>query len=176
MMKFNKIPALFLLLAGIVLLCGSSCGYHMGSMMHPQIRSIAVAEIKNDTPEPLLTALARQEISASFQTDNSLTLKSPEQADCLLYCRIISVKNRGIRYDSQLDDDDYIPAEFLITVEAEFTVLIPGRSEPLIRKRTVSGSAHYQYNADPQVGKYYGMRQACYQMARKMVEYTTEAW
>lgn len=176
MTKFNKIPALFLLLAGIVLLCGSSCGYHMGSMMHPQIRSIAVAEIKNDTPEPLLTALARQEISASFQTDNSLTLKSPEQADCLLYCRIISVKNRGIRYDSQLDDDDYIPAEFLITVEAEFTVLIPGRSEPLIRKRTVSGSAHYQYNADPQVGKYYGMRQACYQMARKMVEYTTEAW
>ena len=145
-------------------------------MMHPQIQSIAIAEIQNDTVEPLLTALARQEISASFQTDNSLTLKSQNQADCILYCRIISVKNRGVRYDSQYDDDAYIPAEFAITVEAEFTVLIPGRSEPLIRKRTVQGSAHYQYNADPQIGKYYGLRQACYQMARQMVEYTTEAW
>ena len=159
----------------LMVLC-SSCGYRMGSMMHPQIQSIAIAEIQNDTVEPLLTALARQEICASFQTDNSLTLKSQKQADCILYCRILSVKNRGVRYDSQYDDDAYIPAEFAITVEAEFTVLIPGRSEPLIRKRTVQGSAHYQYNADPQIGKYYGLRQACYQMARQMVEYTTEAW
>jgi len=35
---------------------------------------------------------------------------------------------------------------------------------------------NYQYNADPNVGKYYGMRQAAYDLSRLIVQYTTEAW
>ena len=32
----------------------SGCGYRIGarSLVHPQLKSIAVGEIKNDTPEP----------------------------------------------------------------------------------------------------------------------------
>ena len=86
------------------------------------------------------------------------------------------MENRSVRFDSQDNDETYIPAEFQVTITAEFTVLIPGRSEPLIRKRTVTGSANYQYNVDPQVGKYYGMRQACFDLGGQIVEYTTEAW
>lgn len=167
------------LAAAAIILCGiicTSCGYHMGSMMHPQIKTIAIDTIKNDTREPLLTTVARQQIASQFQFDNSLALKEKDDADCILYCRIISVTNRAIRYDSEDNDKTYRPNEFSITVKAEFTVLVPGRSEPLIKKRTVTGSAYYQYNVDPAVGKYYGMKQACYNMAREMVEYTTEAW
>lgn len=72
--------------------------------------------------------------------------------------------------------NEYRPAEFRVNLSAEMEVLIPGRSEPLIRKRTVSGSANYQYNVDPQVGRYYGLRQACYDLGGQIVEYTTEAW
>ncbi len=156
---------------------GASCGYyHVGSMMHPQIKTIAISTIRNDTREPLLTELARNQIAARFQSDNSLKLVSKEEADCILYVRLVSVTNSMLRYNPGYEEDEYRPAEFHVSLSAEMEVLIPGRSEPLIKKRTVSGGANYQYNVDPQVGRYYGLRQACYDLGGQIVEYTTEAW
>ena len=166
--------------AGLILCCVlllSSCGYyHMGSMMHPQIKTIAISAIRNDTREPLLTELARAQIAARFQSDNSLKLVSKEEADCILYVRLVKVDSSMRRYNPGYEEDEYRPAEFYLRLTAEMEVLIPGRSEPLISKRTVSAGANYQYNVDPQVGKYYGMRQACFNLGGEIVEYTTEAW
>ena len=166
--------------AGLVLCCVlllSSCGYyHLGSMMHPQIKTIAISAIRNDTREPLLTELARAQIAARFQSDNSHKLVSKEEADCILYVRLVRVDNLMSRYNPGYEEDEYRPAEFYLRLTAEMEVLIPGRSEPLISKRTVSAGANYQYNVDPQVGKYYGMRQACFDLGSQIVEYTTEAW
>ena len=173
---FRKTLAV-LLLASCCIIFAASCGYyHMGSMMHPQIQTIAISTIRNDTREPLLTELARQQIAAQFQSDNSLKLVSKEEADCILYVRLVSVSTSMLRYKPSYEDDDYRPAEFHVDLKAEMEVLIPGRSEPLIKKRSVSGSSNYQYNVDPQVGKYYGMRQACFDLGSQIVEYTTEAW
>ena len=158
-------------------LSGVSCGYyHMGSMMHPQIKTIAISTIRNDTREPLLTELARTQIAARFQTDNSLKLVSKEEADCILYVRLVDVKTTVSRYKPSYEEEEYRPSEFHVTLNAEMEVLIPGRSEPLIRKRSVSGSANYQFNVDPQVGKYYGLRLASFDLGGEIVEYTTEAW
>ena len=155
----------------------SSCGYyHMGSMMHPQIKTIAIAAIRNDTREPLLTEIARTQIAARFQSDNSLKLVSREEADCILYVRLVSVSTSMRRYRPSYEDEEYRPAEFHVGLTAEMEVIVPGRSEPLIPKRTVSGSANYQYNVDPQVGRYYGLRQASFDLGGQIVEYTTEAW
>jgi len=174
--SFRKVYALCALAFCCVFFL-TSCGYyHMGSMMHPQIKTIAISAIRNDTREPLLTELARNQIAARFQSDNSLKLVSKEEADCVLYVRLVSVSTSMSRYKPSYEDDDYRPAEFHVTLTAEMEVLIPGRSEPLIRKRTVSGTANYQYNVDPQVGKYYGLRQACFELGGDIVEYTTEAW
>lgn len=148
----------------------------MGSMMHPQIKTIAISEIRNDSREPLLTPVLRNQLAEAFQFDNSLSLKQKDDADCILYCRVVSVQTRTIRTSSTDNDRTYRPSEFQITINAEFMVKIPGKSQPLIPLRTVSGSANYQYNADPNVGKYYGMRQAAYNLSRMIVEYTTEAW
>ncbi len=164
-------------LAFCCVLFAASCGYyHMGSMMHPQIKTIAISTIRNDTREPLLTELARTQIAARFQSDNSLKLVSKEEADCILYVRLVSVTSSMRRYRPSYMDEEYRPAEFRVSLKAEMEVLIPGRSEPLINKRSVSGAANYQYNVDPQVGRYYGLRQACYDLGSSIVEYTTEAW
>ena len=165
------------LLALVCVVSGVSCGYyHMGSMMHPQIKTIAISTIRNDTREPLLTELARTQIAARFQSDNSLKLVSKEEADCILYVRLVNVTSSMLRYNPGYVEDEYRPAEFRVNLSAEMEVLIPGRSEPLIKKRSVSGGANYQYNVDPQVGRYYGLRQACYDLGGQIVEYTTEAW
>ena len=181
-MKHTDFRSVRTLLASLVFAFGcvffaSSCGYyHMGSMMHPQIKTIAISTIRNDTREPLLTELARTQIAARFQSDNSLKLVSKEEADCILYVRLVKVDSSMRRYNPGYEEDEYRPAEFHLNLTAEMEVLIPGRSEPLISKRTVSAGANYQYNVDPQVGKYYGLRQACFDLGGEIVEYTTEAW
>lgn len=148
----------------------------MGSMMHPQIKTIAISAIRNDTREPLLTELARNQIAARFQSDNSLKLVSKEDADCILYVRLVRVDSSMLRYNPGYEEDEYRPAEFRLTLTAEMEVLIPGRSDPLIPRRVISAAANYQYNVDPQVGRYYGLRQACFNLGGEIVEYTTEAW
>ena len=156
----------------------SGCGYRIGarSLRHPQVKSIAIAEIKNDTLEMLAASVMRQQLCERFQFDGGLTLKNLGSSDCILYGKIISVTNRTIREDSMNNDVTFRPAEFQITVKLEYTVLIPGRGEPLIPKRTVSGSANYQILADPAISRANALKQACYNTAKLAVEYTTEAW
>ena len=170
----------FLAVCALAFCCvffAASCGYyHMGSMMHPQVKTIFIAAIRNDTREPLLTELARTQIAARFQSDNSLKLVSKEEADCILYVRLVNITTSMRRYRPSYEDEEYRPAEFHVNLTAEMEVIVPGRSEPLIRKRSVAGDANYQYNVDPQVGKYYGLRQACFELGGEIVEYTTEAW
>ena len=94
----RKVPAVCAL-AFCCMIFLSSCGYyHMGSMMHPQIKTIAISTIRNDTREPLLTELARTQIAARFQSDNSLKLVSKEEADCILYVRLVNVSTTMRRY------------------------------------------------------------------------------
>lgn len=174
-MKYINQFFAFLLLF-VCLLTGTSCGYHMGSLMHPQIKSIAFSEIRNDTKEPLLTAAVRSQIASQFVVDNSLKVTTMDKADCILYCRIAKAMQSTSRYTPASHDDLYEPAEFGYTITAEIEVLIPGRSQPLLKKRMVTGSAKYQFNGDPQSGKLAGMRQASYELARNIVQATTEAW
>ena len=171
--KSYFLPALLLLP-----LLFTGCGYRIGarSLMHPQVKSIAVAEIKNDSLEMLAASIMRQQLCERFQFDGGLTLKNIGSSDCILYGKITSITNRTIREDSMNNDVTYRPAEFQITVTLEYSVLIPGRGAPLIPKRTVSGSANYQILADPAISRTNALKQACYNTAKLAVEYTTEAW
>jgi len=154
----------------------TSCGYHIGSTMHPQIKSIAIADVKNDTKELLLSSVLRGKIAEQIQTDGSLKLTSPGKADCILYCRIVRISTSDGLETSVDGGMTYRPTEFTAVIEAEFTVLIPGQAEPLIPMRTVSGTSIFRYEADPAIGRQNGIRQACFQLSRKIVQYTTEAW
>lgn len=173
MIRFKGILAAVVALS-LTGLC--SCGYHLGSMMHPQVKSIAIAPVVNDTLEPLVSAIMRQQLAEQFQLDNSLKVKSLEEADCIIYCKVKEVKNVSVTWDSTDNDITYRPSEFTIEVKAEFSVIIPGRGEPLINAREITQSATYQFAADPAIGRSNGLKQACYNASRQMVQYTTEAW
>lgn len=162
------IPLLYLVVPG--------CGYHLGSVMHPQVKTIAIAPIKNETLEEFATPCMRQALSEQFQFDNSLEVKTVEEADCVMYGRIVKIKTTGIGFDSTNNEQSYTPAEFALEITFEFTVIIPGRSKSLINTREVSAVAAYQVNADNEIARRRGIQQACRSVAQKAVVYTVEAW
>ena len=154
----------------------SGCGYNIGSAMHPQIKSIYIEPVVNETLSRYAAADMRNMLSEQFVVDGSLKVKSRSEADCLLYCRVTDIKIVETTQQGYDDNRVFRTAEWTATVTAEFTVIIPTRKEPLISKRVVSGSALFQAMGDKTTMESRGIRQACYDAAKTVVHYTTEAW
>ena len=166
------------LLSAVLISAGflQGCGYHAGSISHPQIKTVAIADVKNETYEVLASALLRTILAERFQFDNSLKLTSLEKADCIVYTRILNVSNSSIswRYNSKVDD--YRANEYQLRVTVQYLVRMPGRSKPLVPLSTASGSSLYLFSHDPAIGRVSALKQALLRVSDNIVSATTEAW
>jgi outer membrane lipopolysaccharide assembly protein LptE/RlpB len=161
----------------MITLSMAGCGYHVGaSMMHPQIKTIAIAPVKNDTLEPNVSAEMRGMLSEQFCIDGSMKVKSMEKADCIIYCVVTKVETTSTQEDSTNNQMNYRPAEWTVQVTAQFTVIIPGRAKPLLATRAETGSAIYQVLADHDISRRRGIQMACREAAENIVVDVTEAW
>ncbi len=173
-MRNRVILSVIIAAVGLLLFCG--CGYHLGSMMHPQVKTIAISPVINDTLFPYVSDEMRNMLCESFGVDGSLKVKSLKTADCILHCKVTSVSIREVS-KANFDDDKVVRAtEWAATLTAEFTVIIPSRKEPLIKRRTISCSANFEGYGDYTTMQRQGIKQAAYNTAQQIVEYTTEAW
>jgi len=151
--------------------------------MNPNYKSIAIAPVKNDTMEPLASTYLRKLLAEQFHVDGSLIVKNPQEADCILYATVREVETTGVSFDSSANEDNYRPGEWSMSMEAVFTVIVPGKARPLIGSgsklrpgRTVSGSARYAVTTDQHAARRDGLEQLCRDVAEEIVSYTTEAW
>ena len=160
----------------IIITLYSGCGYTMGSLMHPQVKTIAVAPVTNETIEPYVSADLRGSLCEQFQWDGSLKLTSLKKADCIIFGRVTEVKTISTANATFDGKQTFRAAEWQVAVTFEYEVLIPGKKEPLIPKRRVTGTAKYQVFADQATTRRRGVQQACRQAAQQAVIYTTEAW
>ena len=159
-----------------VLMLMAGCGYRIGSLMHPQINSIAIAPVTNETVGYNLGPQVRGLLCEVFQQDGSLELKRESTADCILYARVVEVKFSKSSWSSIDDEDKYVPIQWSVTISIEYSVVIPGELKPLVAKRKTSGSAKFMTGADMEAGRLSGVRQAALVAAKKIVSEVTEAW
>lgn len=165
-----------LLMTAAVLLMTGGCGYRFGTMGHPQIKTIAIAAVKNDSTTYNLSAIMRNILVEQFMLDGTLKAVSEKKADCILYARIVQVSSSEVTESSSSADRTFEPEEWQIKVNVEYSVIIPGQKAPLIPLRKVTGSANFQAPGDMDSATRRGAAQACRKAAEEMVEFTTEAW
>lgn len=169
-----KISRYFIILS--VLLTVTSCGYHVGSIANPQIRTIAFAPVVNETYLPNVSEYMRQALAEAFQKDGSFKGVSMEKADCIMYGRITKVTTTAPDITISAGSINYFTNQFGLELTYEFTVIVPGRAQPLIPTTQVSGSVQYQVPVDYYVAQQEALKSACYQTALDAVYATTEAW
>jgi len=157
------------------LLLAAGC-YHFGSIAHPQIESIAIAPVVNETATYNLASEMRMALCEQFMTDGSLTLRDLNTADCILNARVTQVEYIEVSDASYDDDIIYRPVEWRVTVTLEFNVTIPGKREPLVSTRTVTGNTMFQVQADLETNRHQATLHACANAAKAAVVATTEAW
>lgn len=163
----------FLILAAAALLSGC---YHWGSLMHPQVQSIAIAPVVNETAAYNVASEMRMMLCEEFMRDGSLTLTGLNTADCILNGRVLNITYIEVSDDSYDNDIIYRPTEWRVTVTMEFTVTIPGKREPLVASRVVQGDSLFQVQADLETNRHQATLRACSNAAQRAVVAVTEAW
>ncbi len=151
----------------------AGCGYSCGSLGHPQLKTIAVAPVTNETLSYNAAAQMRNLLCETFTTDGSMKLVSMAKADCIVYVTVSKMKISEIDWS---DDDNLQANEWRCSVEAKYSVILPGRGKPLISNVSVSGSSDFVSGPDLENSRLNGMRQAMYDASKKIVSNITEAW
>lgn len=167
---------LFITSIALLALFFSGCGYKVGSLMHPQIKTIAIAPVSNDTMMYNVAAQMRGLLAECFQSDGSLKLVSEGTADCILYAKVTDAKFSQVSWSSSNDDEEFLPNQWGVTVSAKITVMLPGRADPLIKETSISGSSQFSGGPDLETSRTSAVRQACFEAAKQAVSKVTEAW
>ena len=166
-----------LCLLAFAMLLFAGCGYKFGSLAHPQLQSIAIAPVTNDTLAYNAAAVLRGMLTERVTTDGSLKLKSQTKADCILYARVADVKYSAIDFGTTaLGDDTYLANEWKCSVTVEFSVVIPGRGAPLIANRMVTGTSKFITGPDLETSRISGMRQALFDASKQIISGVVEGW
>ncbi|MBR7131286.1 MAG: hypothetical protein IKC82_04785 [Lentisphaeria bacterium] len=155
----------------------TGCGYKFGSLAHPQLESVAVAPVINDTLAYNASTILRGVLTERFTVDGSLKLVSMHSADCIIYARITDVAYKPIGYGSDPNGDDtFLANEWNCKVTVEFSAVIPGRGKPLIKNQQTTGSASFFNGPDMETSRHSAMRQAFLTAAKNIVSRVTEGW
>ena len=158
-----------------VILMLNGCGYTMGTLGHPQLESVAVAPVSNETLFYNASAQMRMMLTECFTTDGTLKLVSANKADCIVYAQITDVKFNSIDWSSG-NDDSFTANEWRCIVNVTYSVVLPGRAKPLVDNGKITGSSDFTSGPDLESARINGMRQAMFSAAKKMVAAVTEAW
>ncbi|MDD3153685.1 MAG: LPS assembly lipoprotein LptE [Victivallaceae bacterium] len=178
-MKTNRVFHCFGVFGALLLvwLTAGGCGYHMGSMMHPQVKSIAVAPVVNDTVAFNVSAMLRGQLAEQFQVDGSLKVADLETADCIIYCKVTSVATSQVSgYSAAQNTAVFRPNEYQMHVTIEFSVVIPGSGKLLVPRRVITGRSNFQVRTDEEEARIRATKYACFQAARQIVVAVTEGW
>ena len=166
---------IFRLLPLLLLILLPGCGYRIGYLGHPQLKSVAIAPVVNDTLAYNVASQMRSLLSECFQTDGTMKLESVRKADCIVYARITAISFSEISWSSTKNKTN-LPNQWRVQLSAEFSVVLPGRAEPLLKNMPASGNAEFMSGPDIEISRNYAIKQACFVAAKDIVSKVTEAW
>ena len=157
----------------LLILCGG-CGYRIGMLGHPQLESIAVAPVVNDTTSYNLSAQARNILCETIVSDGTLKLTHLSTADCILYAKVTNVSFREVSWSSK-DSDEFVPNQWSVSISLDYSVILPGEAKPIASGST-TGSAQFMTGPDMEIGRLGGIRQAMLAASKSIVTRITEGW
>lgn len=167
--------SVFAVCFAVMLLC-TSCGYHMGSTMHPQVHNIAIGKVINDTAVYNASVQLQQALAEQFMFDGDLKVVNLGNAQSIIYCRIVNIGYSMYTGRAAAEDGVYRAAEWKARVAVEFSVILPGERDPLIPAQVVYGEALFRQQADLETQRARAVQMALRDAAKRIVQNTTEMW
>ena len=165
-----------LLLFSILILAGG-CGYKIGFTGHPQIKSVAVAPVVNETLLYNASGTLRALLCERIMNDGTYKLLRESNADCIIHTKVLKASFSEISWDSDDDDNsEFLPEHYKVKVDLEFSVIMPGKVQPVIGPGKITGEAMFDNMIDLETARHQGVKQALWDGSKKIVDALTESW
>ena len=122
----------------------SSCGYNVGYINHPQIKTVGVGKIKNLTDEPRLATYLREKLKERFMFDGSIKFVPSADADIIINGEIIdySVRTSGsVSSDQREKGNGFFASIYRTTITFKYDVKTKKQWD--VQAGTVKGYADY---------------------------------
>ena len=178
----SRILMVLILAGGFVGLSGCR-HYQWGTLMHPQVGSLAVGTFANKTMDASCAALLRGRLAEAVSREPGVVLLPPDQADAIIEGTIVSVRQRRlaraeVRHERERenDSDAYQSVLYRLEITLEYRVRIADSEKMLIEKRKVVGTTDLGRWPDQQVMRSDALGRALGDAAERMVASITEAW
>lgn len=162
--------------AAAFMLCG--CGYRIGFMGHPQIKSLGVAPVSNETLSYNASGVLRALLCERITNDGTYQLRSESEADCILYAKVLKVNfsERSWSSNNNHNSGEFFPDYYRVSATVECSVIIPGRVKPLIGPFRVTGRTMIDHIIDLEHARNIGVKYALWEATKKIIDRCTETW
>ncbi len=172
-MKITK--SLFILTIFLLSACSN---YKVGRLMHPQIRTIGIGHIKNDTDQPRLSLFMIEKLKERIMQDASLRVVPVEEADIILTGTIVGYKTdtRGYEHQDRREKDNDAFFATIFRASITFKYEVKTRKQWDLLSDTVTEGADFTEIVDQFEEQTNAFRRAAYEVSKKVVVQITEAW
>jgi hypothetical protein len=160
----------------LFLLILSGCGYHMGSFANPQIKTIAISPIINDTQQLNAGGQMKQALVDRFHFDGSYKIVNIADADAIIYGRISEISFTAPSILTSDEGVTFMTKVFGCDLTFEYTLIVPGRATTVVSQTTVTGNSQFQVPVDLFPARQSGVAQSARDAAEEVVWRCTEGW
>ena len=162
-----------MLIPAILALTLTGClGYRLGSTLPPNIRSVYMPTIVNETTEPLLEIETTRALKRELRKDGTLRLAQAEDADSALRVQLVRYSLQPLRYER---GRARTVSEYRLSMRAEISFERLDTGEILV-ERTVKGESTFTTTGDLTSSKQASLPAAARDLAHNIVEVVVEYW
>lgn len=168
MMKSLK----FATLATAILAMAPACvHYHLGSMLPPDIRTVYVPTVLNQTNEPFLEQDTTSAIIAQIQMDGSLKVVSESQADAILDVTLTRFWIYAVSYVSGATAKEY-------RMNMKASIVLRRRSDDSVILETtgIQGWTDFEFTGDLTSSKAVALRPTAEDLGRRIIDKVVQYW
>lgn len=163
----------WLAMALLTLIAATGCTtYEVGSALPPDIETIHVPPVLNQTGEPLLESEVTRALLRELQRDGTLRMTDAESADARLDVSLVKFETAPVRYER---DDTKTATEYRMLIAAQVRLTRKNEAEPMMQ-RVMHGDTTFTFFGDMASSKNTATPLAARDLAHDIVESMVEYW
>jgi outer membrane lipopolysaccharide assembly protein LptE/RlpB len=162
------------LAALLALLLLSGCaGYHLGTMLPADLRTVSMPTCQNETSEPLIEQDVTRAILSQIQSDGSLRVAGADTADAILEVTLIRFWLDPVAYAQGASST---ANQYRMSIRAAFVLRRRSDQSVVVESPGVTGWYDFDFAGDMTTSKAVALRPAAEDLGRRILSRIVQYW
>ena len=161
------------ILAALLLFAPGCASYRLGSMLPADVRTVHVPTCVNQTSEPLVEQDVTAAILSQIQTDGTLRVAGPDDADAVLDVVLVKFWLDPVAYAK---GESSTANQYRMSIRASFSLRRRSTGEVVVESPGVVGWHDFDFAGDMTSSKAVALRPAADDLGRRILNRIVQYW